>query len=585
MSAFVPHTPLVCTGTVDGDIVVWAPKEGSADALDRLATKVIRVHSAPVTFLTTVGQYLVTGGGEGFVRLFDTKLRIAAWFEDIGHGAITSVAFASNDRPVSPTIQGEDGLPARLSLPDFAVSTSRQSVVAVASASFETPQPHWLVVQGVQGQITALACHPSQPSLAVSTKTGRVERWDANQHRPAAQTVLPSGLALTALAFSRSGGLLVAGCASGHVAVLDSATLKENALLRNTRSAIVMLDAALGGDHIAAGDESGHLLLYALQRLRGILQWEMIGKFRGHGDAGLAGLTFSLGKTGDDTLLSMGRDGSVCEYDLASSSLSEGVALKRKHEAGKFPGRPSAVAEVRGRAHGGAALCPQQGAGMALLCADQSLKMRLLDVGRGKTTATVLGPTFGGPVRFLRPFVAAGCGVPCVAFAAEEKVCGVVVGPLDGCPSKTLGLIAHPGPISGIAVSHDGSRVYTASAEDPIINVWRVDPGAVADMSQRGDAVADWASAVEGGMQGELMEELLDTFYFCKVLAKQEGALTPAHAATNTVPGESKSAHAGALPVLDDRESASMRALLVLYMCNRAASHQHTMFLPQRPSL
>lgn len=537
MSAFLPGTSQACTGTVDGDVVVWSMKEGAQDASDRIATKVVRAHSAPITYLTVAGQYLVTGGGEGFVRLFDSKLRIIAWFEDIGHGSITSVAFADGARTRSPSpaaASAADDLPGpAVAVPDFAVTTSRHMVVEVPSASFSAPQQCRPIISGVSGQIACIAAHPDAPILAVGTRGGRVELWDTEKHVRLAQAALPHNAPPSVMRYSRVGGLLAVGTAAGHVVLYDGRSARESAVVRNTRAPILHLDVGRSSDRVIAGDAQGCLLLYAQQPMRGVLQWELLGKFRGHG-AGLAGVAFLDDRQGYETLVSMGRDGAVCEFDLGACSHSEGMVLNdaRTFPPSRFPGRPGCLAVVPPSVR----LCEQQCRGAAVLCADETLKLRLLDLDHAKTTVTVLGPTFGGAVRMLQPFVAHGTGVPCVAYATEDKVCGIVVGPVDGCPDKTLGVIAHPGPISGIAVSHDGARVFTSSGEDPIVNVWRVGAAATEEMSRLGGEVADWVAAVEGGMDGAMMQEIQDTFYYCQVLAQKEPSLTHV---PGRIPGES----------------------------------------------
>lgn len=55
-------------------------------ATDRRAIKLMRIHSSPITLLSTVGDFIVSGGEDGYVRFFDPLLRIVAWFEDLGAG-------------------------------------------------------------------------------------------------------------------------------------------------------------------------------------------------------------------------------------------------------------------------------------------------------------------------------------------------------------------------------------------------------------------------------------------------------------------------------------------------------------------
>lgn len=55
-------------------------------ATDRRAIKLMRIHNCPITLLATVGDFIVSGGEDGYVRFFDPLLRIVAWFEDLAAG-------------------------------------------------------------------------------------------------------------------------------------------------------------------------------------------------------------------------------------------------------------------------------------------------------------------------------------------------------------------------------------------------------------------------------------------------------------------------------------------------------------------
>ena len=92
-------------------------------------------------------------------------------------------------------------------------------------------------------------------------------------------------------------------------------------------------------------------------------------------------------------------------------------------------------------------------------------------VGDKTCARTVLGQTFGGPLNRLVPIPgggnsdagangadgnSGGGGSGYVAYATSNKVIGVMQLPLDGNPNKMMGLVAHPGEISGLAVSFDG---------------------------------------------------------------------------------------------------------------------------------
>lgn len=71
------------SGILSGDIILWTPPlatEGSGLGSRRVA-KIIPIHSSPITSLSCVDRFLVSGAADGYVRFFDNRLRLVAWFE------------------------------------------------------------------------------------------------------------------------------------------------------------------------------------------------------------------------------------------------------------------------------------------------------------------------------------------------------------------------------------------------------------------------------------------------------------------------------------------------------------------------
>lgn len=69
--------------------------QGTAPASSRRALKIIRLHGASIQHLSCIGAFVVTGGADGLVRMFDSGMRLCAWFEDMDAGPITCVSFAT----------------------------------------------------------------------------------------------------------------------------------------------------------------------------------------------------------------------------------------------------------------------------------------------------------------------------------------------------------------------------------------------------------------------------------------------------------------------------------------------------------
>jgi hypothetical protein len=48
-----------------------------------------------------------------------------------------------------------------------------------------------------------------------------------------------------------------------------------------------------------------------------------------------------------------------------------------------------------------------------------------------------------------------------LAYSTAEQVVGLIVWPLDGDPQHSMGVIAHPGEVRGLALSFDGRKLVT----------------------------------------------------------------------------------------------------------------------------
>eukprot|EP00842_Homolaphlyctis_polyrhiza_P001674 jgi/Hompol1/2507/HPOL_000062-RA len=96
-SAFIPSLNQAVSGTLDGDVVVWTDR-----SLDNLNVKLERGQKAAVkfvnsaiNFITTVqDKFIITGGNEGFVKVFDMNFRILFWCERLFAGPISTVTFS-----------------------------------------------------------------------------------------------------------------------------------------------------------------------------------------------------------------------------------------------------------------------------------------------------------------------------------------------------------------------------------------------------------------------------------------------------------------------------------------------------------
>jgi hypothetical protein len=157
---------------------------------------------------------------------------------------------------------------------------------------------------------------------------------------------------------------------------------------------------------------------------------------------------------------------------------------------------------------------------------------------------TALGPTFGSPAAQLSVVVSPPIQIhdphldvvsdqsrratQYLAYSTGSKVVGLLKLPLDGNPHQSMGVIAHPGPISAMAVSADGKFMLTAGGTDRSVNLWQINVGALdAHAAMAPSEFESYASLLDGGKGGEFYEDMVDYFYYAQLRAQGEDTADP----------------------------------------------------------
>ncbi|EPY31805.1 hypothetical protein STCU_03220 [Strigomonas culicis] len=582
-TVLVPGTSMACSGTVDGDVVLWdlQPRGRIAKGHDKELLKVVRVHQGGVTFLTTEGGYIVTGGMDGQVKFLDTKLRLVAWFEELNGGPVVSISFDAPplQRPmediVAETVKatqksvlvGGNAAAKAFTAPDFMVSTADALILDVPSKSFHTNftnsddvRKGKLIVQGQDEAIQCIVAHPKLPRLAVAGLSGNVHIWDYTQRRVLMLTIFRS-LLVQSMAFDPQGQQLVCGFTNGTVKVLNAETLEERQIFKPKKpDSIVKLTFSPDSYMFAYGTVSGTVALFHFthrnQDPLKPMEWELVGRHKTH-RAAISGLQFMSDTNGEGLrLLSVGEDKRLIEYNLVESGPESGLQLRTAHRITQGPAptgflwlkspyvvdaqsRPRGPLDDGGFDHDGAdpaqRAAGQDRAGGDLLdyllisTSEYKLGVYLSDWSR-QCIKTVLSPTFGGPIAAMAVVAGDGGGSSCLVYATKERVVGLMQLPVRGDPHAAMGLLAHPGAITSMAVSFDGRHVFTAGGEDQSVLQWTIDgarvmePAAAAAAAQApgGVPLDHLLSTVEGGAEGDLMREVVDYFYYAQVRTQGE---------------------------------------------------------------
>lgn len=412
-SVFVPGTTQAVTGTQDGDVVVWDHQGISVEVgtrpTDRKAVKLMRLHNARLGFITSIGDFIVTGGDDGHVRFFDPMLRLIAWFEHIAAGAIRTVSF-SRARPRMPDPADFDAFVC----PDFLVGTAAGAVVRVTADAFNTIDEHRrsgdVVMRGLVGDIACCAAHPVRQQMLLVGRSGHLQLWDTTHNELAVERTLScSGAAATCAAYSRTGAALAIGTSSGAVAVLESTGLTEVALFRQSKSAVVAVSVSSAAAHIAAVTADGHTMLFFLVPYKQTKRWEYVGRARVHYAPAVA-VHFGEAPSGETRCFSLSRDGRLVEYNLGESCLERGVLV-----AGQATVCPHTVPTAM-------SFTPpltyfQRGViDTQLIIADASHHVRVFNPDTGVTSGTYRGPACSDPVAQMAIFQSASSSSTFLAF-------------------------------------------------------------------------------------------------------------------------------------------------------------------------
>lgn len=518
VSCFLPTTSQAVTATDDGVLVVWDSIDG-----EKAAVKIVQLCEAAIRQVVTTGPFLVVGGDDGAVRVYDFLFRLEAWFEDVCAGDITSISFAaaaalSND--------------SKQQLPDMIVGTKDACVVSIDAALFDEVRPEdrrgTVLVQGTSGDTTC-AVHPTEPLLVIASASGSLYLWEYETKVLRSARVFEAARPLV-VAMDPGGLFLAVGFAGGLIRLLDPTTLEDlqhHSL--KTHDDVTFLEFAPDNEWLAAATASNAVYIWkrTMAVLRGpaahaalaraadaptvdpdtgivsvhVPTWVSIGRCIAHSKA-VTGLAFG----GDPTsLVSAGEDKNLVEYDLAASSVDAGVVVKtavQVEEEALFV--PTAVAwhplsdgDFERR----------------IITANSDFKFKEWNADNKLCRKTSLGPTFGGPVNSFVPL-----SNSLAAYATRSRVLGLVKLPLTGNPDNLMGLIGHPGAVNKLVPSPCGRYLFSAGGTDPTVNMWRLNPSAL-DKVDHDDGVQPYLSLLPNDY-----DELVDYFYYLQLRRQGEDA-------------------------------------------------------------
>lgn len=293
---------------------------------------------------------------------------------------------------------------------------------------------------------------------------------------------------------------------------MSTADLKEvpNSTFHSSKGCVTFIAVSEG--YIATADADRCVALFRQNPADGT--WCHVAKYRSHG-APITGLLLLRNDDGATRLVSLGEDRRFVEYDLKQSTSAGGLAVKSTTEI-EQEAIPTAAAWL-----------PRPGSGPGeelIVTANSHFKLRLHNAHTKSCRRTALAPLFSGPIGRI----VAIPGTPAIAFAAHERIVGLIALPIDGNPRAAAGVVAHSGVVETIAASRDGRWLFSCGGADQIVCCWRIDSTSIVAAS-RGSASLDddpFADMLEGGRGGPLWNEMVDYFRYAQIRAAGEQSLS-----------------------------------------------------------
>ncbi|XP_058889004.1 cilia- and flagella-associated protein 251-like isoform X1 [Acipenser ruthenus] len=499
------------TGTSLGNLVVWDRIRIPTllKPHNKQAKKMMHVQKDSITVLTVTDSYIVTGDSKGHVKFFSDQLLLLTWYNHFNLDPVRSISFA---KELPSLARGETAYPSdctikadKLIIRNFVISAADAVVLHVAA---EATQVNTLVQEHCK-PLHAVACHPAQPVICMGSYCGVLKVWDYQCKKYICSRIFEKENEINCLTYDPKGLLIGVGFTSGAVYILDALSLNNvcSEPFGYAKDTITHITFSSDSKYLATADAEFTITVFNLVSKNGEKSWQYLGRQRAHYKP-IQDIMFGINLDSKmPRLLSLGMDRVLVEYDLSDSSKDDLRILASDHI------EQSAVAKCM-------TWYPPVTKESFILTANDQFKMKLYNSTTKMCRKTLLGPTYGSPLKKIA-LLPVACSnelkTSYLAYITEDQV-GLQILPVDGNPHKSSAVVCHPEGVSSFACSYDGKYVFTAGGGDFTVFSWETNMNALeAAACLGGKDLVPFYSLLEGGRDGELFRELEDYFYYCQL--------------------------------------------------------------------
>ena len=322
-SVFLRNSRQVFSATTRGNIVVWLANGSSQgpQCPKWKASRLLRMEEDGISALTERDGYIAVADTNGNVTFFNEELQKLKWIQNFNAGKIMSISFH-----VDYESFGKKGTETFLG--DFVIGCEGPTcgLVNFQTGSMET------VMESKGAPWTQHDVHPSKNVIVLVNIFGVLITVNYLSNEKLAEKELSMEDEVTAVKFSQCGALLALGTKKGNLWLLKEESLEplRSIPFSYSKGSIRSCLFSPCGEFLATADTDRCVSVYKQNKL--LSQWELLGRYKAHCRPILQMMYGRDPDTAARILVTLGKDMKLNEFDLESSSISQGLTLKHRSQ-------------------------------------------------------------------------------------------------------------------------------------------------------------------------------------------------------------------------------------------------------------